>query len=271
MEQHEHLRADCTVDAEGRITFHLPAGPAARPRLLIRLRPKKGEPEKTRHLIDLEPAGADGGWRAVLEPRRTLAEGRWDVYLLPEPGAERHRLRPGLCDLRALVDGHLRDRPSPVAVRLPYVTKDGFLALRAWLRAAHAEVRRIDATDRAITVGARLHGAELREDATVRLRLRGSADTVRTVRPRAADDGRSLFFTTAPEDLVPEAGSGGAIWDLFVQPAAGAPPIRIGRLLDDLADRKHVHVCPAIAVDGRALRPYYTVGNDLSIEVTTAG
>lgn len=266
--QHDtHLRAHCTIDADGRITFRLPPTSAAHPRLLLRLRPKKGLPETTVHVLDLETDGADGHRHAVLEPRPVLEEGRWDVYLLPEPGAERLRLRPGLRDLRTLVDGHLRDRPSPVAVRIPYATKDGFLALRAWRRTAHAEARGIDLTDRTMTVTARLHGAGLREDATVRLRLRGT-DTVRTVVPRLDGDGRGFSFTAGPGDLRGDGGEATRIWDVFVRPTAEARPVRLGRLLDDVADRKHVYVYPSIEADGRTLRPYYTVDNDLAIEAT---
>ncbi|AMW15719.1 transferase [Streptomyces qaidamensis] len=261
------MRADCATDIDGRITFRLPPFPGAHPRLLLRLRPKKGRSETTRHLLDLDSDRPDGHRHAVLEPHPLLDEGRWDVYLLPEPGAERRRLRPGLRDLRSLVDGHLRDRPAPVAVRIPYVTKDGFLALRAWRRTAHVEARTIDVTDRTMTVTARLHGAELHADATVRLRLRGT-DTVRTLRPRTDDDARGFSFTVGPGDLADGGGGAARVWDAFVRPADGAPPIRVGRLLDDVADRKHVYVYPAIERDGSALRPYYTVDNDLAIEVT---
>ncbi|MFD5163566.1 transferase [Streptomyces hawaiiensis] len=262
-----HPRADCAIDSDGRITFRLPPTPGAHPQLLLLLRPKKGRPETTRHVLDLELDRSDDHRHAVLEPHPSLDEGRWDVYLLPEPGAERRRLRPGLRDLRTLVDGHLRDRPSPVAVRIPYVTKDGFLALRAWRRTAHAEARAIDLTNRAMTVTARLHGAELHEDATVRLRLRGT-DTVRGLRPRTDEDGRGFSFTVGAGDLTDDGGGAARIWDVFVRPTAEAPQIRVGRLLDDLADRKHVYVYPVIETDGSALRPYYTVDNDLAIEVT---
>lgn len=262
-----HLRTHCAIDMDGRITFHLSLTPASRPQLLLRLRPKKGRPETTLHLLDLEPGGADGGLHAVLEPHPALDEGRWDLYLVPEPGAERQRLRPGLKDLRALVDGHLRDRPSPVAVRIPYVTKDGFLALRAWRRTAHAEAGTIDVTEESMTIEARLHGAELHEDATVRLRLRGTG-TVRDLRPRIDDDGRGFSFTAGQEDLTGGDETRGRIWDAFVRPAADAPPVRIGRLLDDVADRKHVFVYPALTAGGSSSRPYFTVDNDLAIEVT---
>ncbi|MFG3289495.1 hypothetical protein ACGF3G_11930 [Streptomyces sp. NPDC048179] len=266
---------DCTVDAEGRITFALPPGPAeGEEQLLLRLRPKKGQPEKVLHVLDLEPA-ADGRRRAVLGPEPVLAEGRWDVYLLGGPGARRERLRPGLRDLRALVDGHLRDRPSPLAVRIPYVTKDGHLTVRAWLRPAHAEADGIDVTDRSMTVTARLHGTSLRSGATVQLRLRGSGGTVRTLRPRPrpGPEDRAFSFTLTHQELAELAeatGSGGGVWNVFVRPAPETPFIRVARLLDDVADRKEVFVYPSVDVGDALVRPYYTVDNDLSVEVTHA-
>ncbi|WP_371597857.1 transferase [Streptomyces sp. NBC_00564] len=263
------LRADCTVDAHGRITFGLRLDSAIHPQLLLRLRPKKGQPEQVVHLIDLEPA-EDGRRRAVLDSEPALAEGRWDAYLLRAPGEERLRLRPGLRDQRTLVDGHTRDRSSPVAVRIPYATKDGYLAVRAWLRTAHSEAGAIDVTDRSMTVAARLHGASLGEGAAVLLRRRGEAGVVQTLEPRAGGDGRDFSFTVDHQELAAAGGtgSGSGIWDVFLQPAEGAPRVRVGRLLDDLADRKEIFVYPAATVGGVTLRPYYTVDNDLSVAVT---
>ncbi|WP_328419941.1 transferase [Streptomyces sp. NBC_00443] len=268
-----NLRADCTVDADGRITFALqpPSAtelqpPSATAHLLLRLRPKKGQPEKTLHALDLEPA-EDGRLRAVLDPRPALAEGRWDVYLLPEPGAPRQRLRPGLRDLRTLVDGHRSERRAPVAVRIPYVTKDGYLAVRAWLRAAHAEVEGVEVRDRSMTVRARLHGVSLAEGASVRVRLRGGGGTAVNVVPQVEDDARGFQFTVEFGELVADGGAGNRVWDLFVRAgsAEGTAPVRIGRLLDDVADRKEIFVFPAADVGGSAVRPYYTVDNDLSV------
>ncbi|MEV7736497.1 hypothetical protein AB0O75_31200 [Streptomyces sp. NPDC088921] len=253
-------RAGCAVDAEGRITFELPSVHGHG--LLLRLRPKKGLPEETLHVLDLKPA-AEGRGRAALGADPVLAEGRWDVYLLD--GSERTRLRPGPRDLRVLVDGHLRDRHAPLAVRVPYVTKDGFLAVRTWLRPAHAEVDRVDVTGGALTVSARLHGASLPAGAEVRLRLRRGEGTVRTLEPLVADDGRSFSFTVADETL--DIG----IWDMFVRPTPEAPMIRLARLLDDVADRKNVFVYPGATAGGIVVRPYYTVDNDLSLEVKQAG
>lgn len=247
------------MDAQGRITFEVPQAHGRR--LLLRLRPKKGQPEQTLHLLDLA-TGGEGHAHAVLGADPVLAEGRWDVYLLQD--SERTRLRPGPRDLRALVGGHLREGRSPLAVRVPYVTKDGYLAVRTWLRPAHAEVDRVDVTGRALTVAARLHGAPLSAGADVQLRLRRGG-VARTLQPTASKDGRGFSFTVDDEDL--DAG----IWDMFVRPDSGSAPIRLARLLDDVADRKNVFVYPSVPLGGAVVRPYYTVDNDLSLEVKRAG
>jgi len=250
-------RAGCAVDTDGLITFQLPGAHGRR--LLLRLRPKKGQPEKTLHVLDLNH-GDEGRAHAVLGADPVLAEGRWDVFLLH--GSERTRLRPGPRDLRALVGGHLRERHGPLAVRVPYVTKDGYLAVRAWLRPAHAEVDRIDVTDRSMTVDARLHGVPLREDASVELRLRRGDGVLRTLKPLVGADGRGFSFTVDHETL--DIG----VWNVFVRPSPGAPLVRLARLLDDVADRKEVFVYPSATAGDAVVRPYYTLDNDLSVEVT---
>ncbi|MFJ9351217.1 transferase [Streptomyces sp. NPDC101237] len=256
------LQTDCTASPDGRLTFALRA-PSATGRLLLRLRPRKGQSEEVLHVLDLKPA-TDGRPSAVLQPEPTLAEGRWDVYLIPGPGAPRLRLRPGLRDLRALVDGHLRERPSPVAVRVPYVTRDGYLAVRAWLRTAHAEVEGVHVTDRSMTVKARLHGATLGEAPAVRLRVRSGSGTERTVVPTAEKDGHRFSFTVDYAELAGDAGTGNRVWDLSVR-IDGETSVRIGRLLDDVAERKDIFVLPTALIGGTVVRPYYTADNDLSV------
>ncbi|WP_437066504.1 hypothetical protein [Streptomyces sp. enrichment culture] len=255
-------KADCTVDAEGRIGFAVTAPPAEEPRLLLRLRPKKGEPEKTVRLLELEAAG-DGRLTAVLEPAPALEGGRWDLYLVAGPQAPRQRLRHGLRDLRALVDGHTRDRPSPVAVRVPYATTDGFLALRTWLRTAHAEAERVEVTERATRVAARLHGAALAEGAAVVVRLRGGDRTERTAGVQVAADGRGFAFAVEHAELA----AGPGLWDVFVRPAEQGSLVRVGRLLDDIAGRRDVVEYPASPVGDVLVRPYYTMDNDLAFQV----
>ncbi|CAL9619474.1 transferase [Streptomyces sp. enrichment culture] len=260
-----HPRADCTADAAGRLTCTLltPAPDGAR--LALVRRPGKGRAEGPPHLLDPGPADGDGRPTAVLPPLPALREGRWDVFLLTGPDGARLRVRPRLRDVRALVGGALRDRPAPVAVRVPYATRDGYLAVRAWLRPAHAEGGPVALDDRALTVRARLHGAVPAAGAAAVLRLRGHPGTVRVLPVDV--DGPDLTFTAPHPRPVQD---GDHVWDVFVRPAEDAPLIRVGRLLDDLADRKHVHVYPRAESGGAGVRPYYTVDNDLSVAVTGA-
>ncbi|MGW2514886.1 hypothetical protein ACWC0A_37055 [Streptomyces scopuliridis] len=272
-------RADCTVDGENRITVRLttPApptapGPAAapRPRLLLRLRPPKGQPEQVRRVFDLEPAPGQDRWQATIDPAPAFAEGRWDAYVLPSPGEPRRRLLPGVRDLRALVTGRAPGgTSSPLAVRIPYATLDGYFAVRAWLRPTHAEADRIRVTGGAMTVRGRLFGAQLGTGAVALLRRRGRGGTAREVGLTVEGD-HAFSFTVGYRDLLSTPGTDGGpgVWDAFVRPSSDTPPVRLARLLDDLADRKKVFVYPATARDGLNVRPYYTVDNELSVEIT---
>lgn len=268
----EKPSGEVTAEEEGRLVVRvrLPLPASARPRLLLQLRPKKGEPEETGRYVELEPAGQDQ-WRGVLEAAPALEEGRWDAYVVGAPGEERTPLLPGLRDLRALVSGGGDGRATPVAVRIPYATKDGRLAVRAWWRPMHAEAGRIVLAGDSMTVTARLFGALLGEGAAASLNRRGQDSAVRQIALRA-EGGQDFSFTVDYAELVtegggPEAGKAPVIWDVYVRPATGAPRIRVARLLDDIADRKTVFVYPAAMLDGVSARPYYTLDNDLSVEV----
>ncbi|MFD7714987.1 hypothetical protein [Streptomyces sp. NPDC059814] len=268
----EQPRGEMTVEEEGRLVVRvrLPLPASARPRLLLQPRPKKGEPEESGRYVELEPAGQDQ-WRAVLEAAPALEEGRWDAYVVGVPGEERTPLLPGLRDLRALVSGGGDGRTAPVAVRIPYATKDGRLAVRAWWRAMHAEAGRIVLAGGSMTVTARLFGARLGDGAAVSLRRRGQDTAVRQIALRAQGD-QDFSFTVDYGELVTDGGGPGAgkapvVWDVYVHPVTGAPRIRVARLLDDIADRKTVFVYPATVFGGVSARPYYTFDNDLSVEV----
>ncbi|WP_405458730.1 hypothetical protein OG786_16600 [Streptomyces sp. NBC_00101] len=300
------LRADCTVDRDGRMVVRLAPGAADRPRLLMRLRPPKGKPESITRMIDLEPEGPDGPepdapepegpdgpdgpaasdpqpagtvggsrWparrrRAVLDPEPALEEGRWDLYYLSSPGAERIRLTPGTRDLRALLaDRDPARTPLPLAVRVPYATGDGFLAVRTWLRPAHAEAGRVEADAASTTVRVRLFGAEPGEGSAALLRLRGKPGEVRET-ALTVDGPHDVSFSFAQRELVSIPGDGPGIWDVLVRTSATARPIRVARLLDDVADRKKVFVYPPVTLNGLTARTYYTLDNEMSVEVTTA-
>ncbi|MGW0858565.1 hypothetical protein [Streptomyces sp. NPDC002690] len=279
-------RADCTVDRDGRMEVRLGLRTAEAPRLLLRLRPPKGKPDSVTRLFDLEPEGPSGerddaagrSWRAVLEPGPPLAEGRWDLFVLTAPDAERTPLLAGLRDLRALSAGREPGAtPLPLAVRVPFATPDGTLAVRTWLRTAHVEVDRVEVGADSTTVRARLFAAgpgvrpgfRPGAGAAALLRLRGRAGEVREAELHA-DGPDGLRFTFAHGQLTDTPDGGPGVWDVLVRTETGARPIRVGRLLDDVADRKRVFVYPAVTLDGLRALTYYTLDNELSVEVTAA-
>ncbi|MEK8145250.1 hypothetical protein NKH18_39270 [Streptomyces sp. M10(2022)] len=235
-----------TVEEEGRLAVRvrLPLPASARPGCCFSCARRRGAGGAGRY-VALEPAGQDQ-WQAVLEAAPALEEGRWDAYVVGAPGEERTPLLPGLRDLRTLVSGGDDGRTTPVAVRIPYATKDGRLAVRAWWRATHAEAGRITLAGDSMTVTARLFGARLGEGAVASLNRRGRGSVVRQI-ALGAEEGQDFSFTVNYKELVAEGGGPGAgdapvIWDVYVRPATGAPRIRVARLLDDIADRKAVFV-----------------------------
>lgn len=263
----EKPRGAVTAREDGRllVRVRLPLPGSAQPRLLLRLRPKKGEPEETGRDLALEPAGQDE-WQAVLEAAPALEEGRWDAYVVGAPGGDRVPLLPGPRDLRSLVSVGGDVRVMPLAVRIPYATKDGRLAVRAWRRAAHAEAGRIIVAGDSMTVTARLFGARFGEGAVVSLKRRGQRSAATEIALRAEGD-QDFSFTVGYQGLLAAAGEAAAVWDVYVRPATGAPRIRVARLLDDIADRKQVFVYPSTPLGAVSARPYYTLDNDLSVEL----
>lgn len=263
----EKPRGAVTVREDGRLLVgvRLPLPGSAQPRLLLRLRPKKGEPEETGRDLALEPAGQDQ-WQAVLEAAPALEEGRWDAYVVGAPGGDRVPLLPGPRDVRSLVSGGDDVPVMPLAVRIPYATKDGRLAVRAWRRAAHAEAGRIVVAGDSMTVTARLFGARLGEGAVVSLQRRGQRSAAMETALRAEGD-RDFSFTVGYQDLLAAAGEAAVVWDVYVRPATVASRIRVARLLDDIADRKQVFVYPSTPLGAVSARPYYTLDNDLSVEL----
>ncbi|UCM90374.1 hypothetical protein [Streptomyces marincola] len=266
-------RADSALDADGRLTVTLRGlRDAAAPVLHLALRPAKGAQETVAHALPLRPApGAPGRWHAEVPEAPALAEGRWDAFVCDAPGAPRQRVVPGVRDLRVLAGGAAAHAPGgrPLAVRLPYATKDGYFAVRAWLRPALAEAGELRVTAEGFAVRGRLFGAAAGLGGAAVLRLRGCGGAT-TAKVPLRDEGDGAFsFTAAWAALtpVPEPGPP-AVWDVFVKPSLKARRVRVARLLDDVADKKAVFVYPDTEAGGVTFRPYYTLDNDLSVQVT---
>jgi hypothetical protein len=255
------LRADSVADSAGGLTFDIACTGDTRPAHLL-LRRRDGE-EAALPLAPVE----GGRLRAALPSGVDLPEGRWDAYVRFDEGEPR-RLAPGVNDLRSLVERAPGDTAVRIAVRIPYTTKEGTLAVRSWLRAPHAEAGDLCIDEGELRVSGRVYGTGLAPDAYAEVRERGGPKSVL----RADVTGREteFGFTVRYAPLAP------GIWDLWLRPAGErGPRVRIARLLDDVADKKPVFRYPKAAVRAEhgkvEARPYYTVDNDLSVTVSAVG
>ncbi|MFE9889926.1 hypothetical protein [Streptomyces scopuliridis] len=272
--------ADCIADSAGGITFDITD--AARPGATLVLRRRAGHTDGTHGDGDDEvrlpltgPATASGAGRArlraVLPSTVELAEGHWDIFT----GASGDQpVRPGIRDVRALIDRV--PGTGPVAARVPYPTADGRLALRTWLRAPHAEAGTVRCEPAGMSVEGVLYGAGLGEHARAEARLRGGDRT-----HRVAVTGRGgVFAFTLPYGPLAEGpggpDGGSRCWDLWLLPAPDAAGIRISRILDDIWDKRAIHVYPAHGVspahgtDGWLAAPGYTHDNDFCVRLDPA-
>uniref|UniRef100_UPI001B35605A hypothetical protein n=1 Tax=Streptomyces albidus (ex Kaewkla and Franco 2022) TaxID=722709 RepID=UPI001B35605A len=287
-------RADCTADSAGGLTFDVRlADPAAKgadttggaagtgaegdAAMLLHRRGGGGGPADTVRL-PLGPAGTEGTLRAVLPSIMSLPEGRWDAYLVLGD-EEPRRMLPGVHDLRSLIDRVPRVGRTWLGVRIPYATKFGNLTVRSWLRWPHAEAGRLHVADGAMVLHGRLYGVCLGPTARLEAHARDAARTpvgMQVVRGAdALGDGMeegetaSEFTATLPFAALPATHQ---VWDLWLRPEEGAEPVRVARILDDVPDKRRIFSYPpqrVSDVDGdRAVRPYYTLDNDLSLRVS---
>ncbi|GAA1520378.1 hypothetical protein GCM10009730_29480 [Streptomyces albidochromogenes] len=271
----EPPRADCIADSAGGITFDI-VGEAS-PGAVLVLRRRGGTTAADVVRLPLTPTG-EGRLRAVLPSTVELAEGRWDAFTTHGDDSAEQRIEPGIRDLRSLVDRAPDPHRTQVAVRIPYPTVDGRLAVRCWLRAPHAEAGTIGFSHGAMTLEGRLYGAGLDSGAVAEARLRGARKDVHRVPVTVRPDG-TFTFTLDYEPLAEGRGDEQRLWDLWLCPAEAEPGqaagIRIGRILDDVWDKKGVFRYPVLPVEGsRVTRPttaypYFTVDNDLSVRLDT--
>lgn len=227
------------------------------------------------------PGEAKRPWTAALSRGAlALAEGRWDLHVERAEDGLRRRLRAGLVEQRGLLTAGIPDG-TPVAWWIPYATKDGYLALRTFRRAAHAEVTALPVGDGSLSVEGVLHGAELGEGATLVGVARGEevadfeapATSAENGRDEGGRGGGRHRFHAQLTSLPDPAGPDKVIWDLFLRPATDAEPVRLGRLFDDIVDRKDTDKYPAVTLatpSGASpqARFFFTVTNDLAVALS---
>ncbi|GAA2654768.1 glycosyltransferase family 4 protein [Streptomyces vastus] len=270
--------AHARATAEGGLTVlldtaELPTGPLD---FVLRLR---RDPEKREVRLPMlpDPDSPDTVARVTLHrAEHSLAEGRWDCYVAPRTGSRtRSRLTARLVEQAPLLRRPLTVRePGGVSAWIPYTTADGFLALRTWLRPAHAEVEQIEAGKRSFSVTVSLHGATgLAAGAGA-----GAGVTVQAVSrteraydfsvPASPAGAGSLRFTVPYEEVMTRRTTEQDLWDLRLSTADGTVPV--GRIGGDIVERKKTDVVPAAVLDhphrGRTrVRPFFSAPNDLAL------
>lgn len=269
-----HARAS----ADGGLTVlldpaELPAGPLD---FIARLR---RDPAKREVRVPVLPSAdtPDTVARAALQrAEHTLPEGRWDCYVAPRGTDKRVRLTVRLVEQAALVGRPPAADRQGVASWIPYATNDGFLAIRTWLRPAHAEVDTIETGAGTVTVTARLYGggASLGEAAVVRVASRTDAAYDFSVAAWAVGE-RRFRFTIPYEEVMDRRSVERDLWDLRLVPAPGAEAVPIGRIGGDVVERKKTDLVPTQVFEhverGRTrLKPYFTVANELALSARDA-
>ena len=280
-------RADCTADRAGGLTFDVRLSEedasAARSEcaaLLLHRRGDQGpaaetatdtgesielaDPVDTVRLPLTPVAGVGPTLRAALPSTVQLPEGRWDVYLdLVE--SEPARLLSGVNDLRSLVDRVPRESRTWLGVRIPYAAAHGSLSVRSWVRWPHAEAGELRVADGRMTLNGRLYGVRANPTARLQAEARDAPAPPVAAEVRTEADGAEFSAVLRYEAL-----AGHPVWDLWLCPYDGAVPVRVGRILDDVPDKKQIFRYPSRSLGGNSeltATPYYTLDNDLAVRV----
>lgn len=204
-------------------------------------------------------AGGDPEFEAAVDVTELPAEdATWDLAVVSADGSEERLVAPPGEELPDA--GRVRAEGAVYRFRA-YATAKGNLSLsvRAAPPPPHAEVERVTVGDGALAFEGRAPAGEGHLVAVSRL-------TGREVLAPAGVDGGRFAATLELRPLVADADET-EVWDLHLE--AGGTRLRLGAHEDGIANKGEVFVYPRREVErdgvARALRPYYTSANNLSI------
>ncbi|RNF79174.1 glycosyltransferase family 4 protein [Streptomyces botrytidirepellens] len=255
--------ASCRVDADGTMAVLVEPADVHGTGLALTLTHRGGRGAQVR--VPLRPPAAPGApWTATLDRRAIdLAEGRWDVHVVRSSDGVRRRVMCRFAEGRGLVG--LDPLPgSPFTWWIPYPTVDGYLALRAWRRPAHAEARVIRAEADGLVVEGTLHGARFAADAAASVLATPRGAALPFTAGVTALDATRFRFTVPYERIHAARGDqkGTAGWDLTLRKTPDSTTaIRIGRVIGDILDRHKTDLHPVT----HGVRPYLGKSGDLAI------
>jgi glycosyltransferase involved in cell wall biosynthesis len=276
--------ADCVVGADGCLTVTLlPARSGSTGHEGLRLLCSRTDDRTDERSYPFDAKGV-----ATVPADERFAEGLWDCYAVLQQSGRPVRITARSVDQRgAMHAGAQGDEGIHNRVAFKLRGK-GFLTLRTWNRPVHAEAGDITVDGTRLTVTGTLvgHTALIGQQVLV-LRRRGRIQQELTFPgSRQGPDGFRVTFPCAR----PAARqlTRNDYWDLYLRYTSEDPPVKIGRLLDDVIDKKAVYLYPAAVLAKKRpwgllrkavrkargkpqqrvrVRPYYTVSNDLALTV----
>lgn len=264
--------ARCSVTRDGSLSVTVEVAPQPEPRMDLLLRLRKDKSTQIRLPMTRNAAGR---FTATVErSAHHLAEGRWDCYVVPrgQGVGKRQRLESSLVEQAALLALPPVVDAQGLSAWIPYPTTDGYLAVRTWLRAAHAEVEEVTVSTEAVTVtAALLAGPTPDAEARAVAVFRDEPSRAVELPVDLLEDGR--FTCRLPLTPLLEQHAGGqSVWDLALRPRSGAESVPLGRITGDTVDRKTTDVFPGPVFPrpGDAAlraRPFFTVNNALAVSV----
>lgn len=255
--------ATCRADHRARLHLAVKGVGVHGPNLAVTLTDRaKGD----HYRLPLQQSATPGGpWTATVDPEHIrLTEGRWDLHVVRGDGARR-RLSCQYAEGRGLLTAQPVDG-TPFTWWVPYTTVDGYLALRAWYRDAHAEAHSVQADQTGVTVTCTLYGTALGDSGTAPKVIAKPRTAGETLTAPVTVLGPDRFRFTLRYDQVHAARTGketvDPVWDVSLQPGSGTPKtLRVGRILGDVLDRNKTDLYPAI----NDVRPYFTKANNLAL------
>ncbi|MFI9082109.1 glycosyltransferase family 4 protein [Streptomyces sioyaensis] len=281
--------ADCAMAASGELTVSLVAEQSstedAELRLLCSRRDDRSQ-ERRFHFT------ADG--TATIPAVEDLGEGVWDLFAERPGSGRRLHITGRVIDQRGAMHAAERGGVEAAACnRVPFKTKEkGALALRSWSRPVHAESADIEVADQRITLTGALRGAAtVGATPTLELRRRGKAgqQAVQKLEFPGERQGERGFKVTIPcTSPAAQQLTAHDVWDVWLRYAPDAKPVKVGRILDDIVEKKDVFTYPLTILPKRGqggalsalsrkvrgtplekvrVRLFYTVTNDLALNV----
>ncbi|WP_328467387.1 glycosyltransferase [Actinoplanes sp. NBC_00393] len=162
--------------------------------------------------------------------------GSWRLHL-----ADGTAVLAGWRDTRALLA-----RPEATRTELPYRLPDGGLALRVVDAPVRAEVDEIQADEQGVHLAGRLIGAGLRDAVLV------------------AGDREFPVSATGPGFRATVSDLPTGVHRLWLRPSRGEQPVPLGKVGDDIVDKRTAYVLPAAG----GMQPEFSGANELGIRIS---